>query len=1081
MAGNSLKIRIDGDASDYEKKLSGLKVKTKASLADIKAGIDMTTQAVGKLIEVASKGVNYNATLEQYRTSFEVMTGSAEKAADVVERLRTMGAETPFETTDLVQVTQLLMQYGFTADDAIDKMSMLGDIAQGNKEAMVSIATGYAQMSSAGKVNLQDIKQMINGGFNPLQEISERTGESMASLYDRISKGNMAVSEITDSMRYATSEGGKFYQSMEKQSKTLNGQLSTLKDNAMQLLGSITEGMSKNLASEMLPLVNNIVGELQTAFDEGGYQGLLDAATGMLPDLLNMASGKLEDVIAGVSRWAPKLAEALLSSLPAALKAATGTIPQIVTALFDVATTVVTDLVSMLPELVPMLSDGIVGMVQSSLDGLGKMLTGIWDSVESLFHDGKKKIAGLWVDTTYSAEIQAGIDAEIDTSEAENAIEAAYDTIRQALEASPLTEEQKAELLDALGDDADAIKAKLMEFGMSDEDAAALAQTIADSGQTIIDAYDALNLGIDGETLLRLTVQANGSRILLKSLLKSEGLSDTDIEEVVKVYDEMSGKLGEQVPSLVEEIYDKLTDGKPDDDQTVEALTQQITDYIGKLLGDLDAAYQTKLAELDPTAADYKQRKAELDAWYESAKTEIQSMDTEMRTLVSTLAGAPTKTVQARIDEFIALEQRAAEMEERIEAVSGKAKSAAENAFAVVRSGAKTDAETVGVAIGYKITEFKLDQQSAEDAYNATMEQLNADLASGKIGKDEYESRAASAEADKQAAINAAQAGLDTAMQQIFAGLAESSGTAAIWQKAAEKMDTASLLKNLFITSNPEDLSDDLKGQLNATLEKAIGKSVDELDLSNVSDRQALKSAASQLATQYEEEAASALENADTTMIMNAYQAALDNGLEGTSFNVESESAQLEAVMNAIINTSADAAKTEVNKAAKSLIEEATANMDDADGASTSGDNTVDGLMTSLEGGVIKAYNVGRRTARAYRSGYENTMEIQSPSKVMKRLGRYTGEGLEIGLNESMARAVRVASTMLGGLTTSADLTRMTNVNMPELRQEISIAAEQNKVPVNIDGRKVAEIQGQNNASQLAWLRARDARGYGQR
>lgn len=162
MAENSLRIRIDGDARNYERALSGLKVKTKASLADIKAGIDMTTQAVGKLMEVASKGVNYNATLEQYRTSFEVMTGSAEKAADVVERLRTMGAETPFETTDLVQVTQLLMQYGFTADDAIDKMSMLGDIAQGNKEAMVSIATGYAQMSSAGKVNLQDIKQMIN-------------------------------------------------------------------------------------------------------------------------------------------------------------------------------------------------------------------------------------------------------------------------------------------------------------------------------------------------------------------------------------------------------------------------------------------------------------------------------------------------------------------------------------------------------------------------------------------------------------------------------------------------------------------------------------------------------------------------------------------------------------------------------------------------------------------------------------------------------------------------------------------------------------------------------------------------------
>ena len=160
-------------------------------LADIKAGVDMAMQAVKAIAEIAGKGIAYNASIEQLQTSFEVMTGSAEKAAEVVDRLRTMGAETPFEMIDLVGTTQLLMQYGFTADEAIDRMSMLGDIAQGNTEAMTSIAMGYAQMSSAGKVNLQDIKQMINGGFNPLQEISERTGESMESLYERIRAGRL--------------------------------------------------------------------------------------------------------------------------------------------------------------------------------------------------------------------------------------------------------------------------------------------------------------------------------------------------------------------------------------------------------------------------------------------------------------------------------------------------------------------------------------------------------------------------------------------------------------------------------------------------------------------------------------------------------------------------------------------------------------------------------------------------------------------------------------------------------------------------------------------------------------------------
>lgn len=163
MANNGhVVIGIDGDARNFEKTLKSLGSTTKAGLADIKAGLDMTAAAAKSLFGVASQGLQYTANIERLQTSFEVMTGSAEKAAEVVNRLRTMGAETPFETADLAATTQMLMQYGFTADDALEKMRMLGDIAQGNKEAMTSIAMGYAQMSSAGKVNLQDIKQMIN-------------------------------------------------------------------------------------------------------------------------------------------------------------------------------------------------------------------------------------------------------------------------------------------------------------------------------------------------------------------------------------------------------------------------------------------------------------------------------------------------------------------------------------------------------------------------------------------------------------------------------------------------------------------------------------------------------------------------------------------------------------------------------------------------------------------------------------------------------------------------------------------------------------------------------------------------------
>ncbi|MFR3704237.1 MAG: tape measure protein, partial [[Clostridium] leptum] len=243
------------------------------------------TMATTAFAGIAAIGVKYNATMETYATSFEVMTGSAEKAAEVVDELKDIAASTPFEMPELAETTQLLMNYGFTADDALDKMQMLGDISQGSAEKMNRIATAYGQMSSAGKVSLEDVKQMIEAGFNPLQEISESTGESMESLYDRISAGTISVDEITASMQRSTSEGGRYFQSMEKQSLTFSGQMSTLKDNVQGLLGNVTSGIFEKLAQDVLPKINEVLTTVNTAFEEGGFQGVLDAIGEMSPAL----------------------------------------------------------------------------------------------------------------------------------------------------------------------------------------------------------------------------------------------------------------------------------------------------------------------------------------------------------------------------------------------------------------------------------------------------------------------------------------------------------------------------------------------------------------------------------------------------------------------------------------------------------------------------------------------------------------------------------------------------------------------------------------------------------------------------
>ena len=382
---------LDENLKDSQKKVNSFASKISTSLgkglttvlSGTVAGISAVTAAIGA---GAVAGAKYNATIEQYATSFEVMTGSAEKATEVVEKLKKIGAETPFEMTDLADTTQLLMNYGLTADDAISKMQMLGDISQGSADKMNRIAMAYGQMSSAGKVQLEDIKQMIEAGFNPLQEISESTGESMESLYDRISKGTISVDEITASMERSTSVGGKYFQSMEKQSKTVSGQLSTLKDNTSSLLGSLSSGFSEALGSQILPMLNETVSGLQEAFNTGGLEGFASAIgpaiasiltdfSVQLPSILNLATSIISNLILGIQQNLPQIALSAVQILSTLAQNIMLLLPQILELGIQLLTELALGIAQALPELIPQAIQCIFTLVDTLLDNLPALIT----------------------------------------------------------------------------------------------------------------------------------------------------------------------------------------------------------------------------------------------------------------------------------------------------------------------------------------------------------------------------------------------------------------------------------------------------------------------------------------------------------------------------------------------------------------------------------------------------------------------------------------------------------------------------------------------------------------------------------
>ena len=1095
---DSIKIRITGDDSSYRKTLSGLGSAARTAVKGLTvaaAAVSAAWSAVGVV------GVKYNAQLEQLQTSFEVMTGSAEKGAEVLERVRQIAASTPFETEGLASTVQLLMNYNLTADDAIEKMTMLGDISQGNQDKLSRIAMAYGQMSSAGKVLLEDVKQMTEAGFNPLAEISETTGESMASLYDRISAGKVTVDEITASMVRATSEGGKYFQSMEKQSHTLNGQLSTLKDNAMSLLGDVMTPLTDELRDSMLPMANELLGEFATAFEQGGFDGLLDAITGKVPDLLNAAVGMGEKVVAGLAKWLPGAMQQIASVLPNALRSVLDMGPQLVSALFDVVSSLVRDLITMLPELVPMIIEGIGSLVPAILDGVGDMFTGIFEGIDQAFHQGMTKIAGVWVDNEGIEAIKVGLEADIDISDVEGSVESAFAKVRAALQTDLLTDEQRQTILDMIGEDYDAVKAALMSFGLAEDEAGEIAEAFIEVQDAFDEAYADLDLSIDSATLARLSLEAGGSKLTLMSLLEDLGLDDGEIAQITDTYDECLTKIGLATPSIMQEIYDKLTDGEPDDDQTVNALKDEITSYTDELLGGLDDEYASRLAELDTTAADYQAKKEELDAWYESTKSDITLLNTQMTTLVDTLAGAPTTVVQARLDELAQMEQQLIGIEDRISGMNEEMASAAQNAFEVVRSGANADEETIGLAINFKATEFKLDEQSAQDAYDAAVEELNAQLANNEITETEYDKQRLSAEATRDAAVAQARTAYEQALAAIFQGIAESEGNEAAMQDAMEAVNAQNLISDFLenMLTDAGEIDTEAAGRVSEAIAGVLGDAFNAENFMNLVERGDLQGIDEML-----DNMAAAIEGASSESVSmalggklgEAYAAALEGGfLTGTNFDTSSQEAQLAAILGAIGDSGVEGFSNSLaNGAAAAESGASTMSQGALSGAQDTlqtgspskkfyqiGQWAGQGLVNGLNSKYSAVYAAARRLAQAAESGARITLRISSPSKVFEELGLFTGEGFLVGYEKSIREAQRTVRGLTSGLVSAATL--------PAQRMTIAQSAQTTGVdgndlsPLNvglyISDRKIAEATADASARVSNARAKRLAAGWG--
>lgn len=241
---------IAGRALDVVTKKAG---QARSGISNIRSALSGIPGLLAGLGAGAAAGwmARLAAGAEQTAIAFEVLLGSASASKQMVDALRALDMKTVFGFRELGDAAKMMLNYGVAGESVVPMLSTISDIASGDSMKLEGLTRAFGQIAATGRLLGQDLNQMIQNGFNPLQEISRITGESMGSLKKKMEAGGISAEMVARALESATSAGGRFYGMNDRMSQTTAGQFAKLKSNV--------ELLAIEIGTQLLPVANDLI------------------------------------------------------------------------------------------------------------------------------------------------------------------------------------------------------------------------------------------------------------------------------------------------------------------------------------------------------------------------------------------------------------------------------------------------------------------------------------------------------------------------------------------------------------------------------------------------------------------------------------------------------------------------------------------------------------------------------------------------------------------------------------------------------------------------------------------------------
>lgn len=263
MASKESKLRIVVDAenrtqsafSSVQRNLDAIKQSHAGLISAMKTVGTVGTIAFGSLSYLTKGIVEAGAGIEQTQIAFDTMLGSAEKARSLLGDLALFAAKTPFELPQVEEAAKRLLAYGTAADDLIPTLKMLGNIAAGvGMDKLPQLILAFGQVQAATRLTGMELRQFTEAGVPLLDTLAKQFGTTAGAIQEMVSEGKISFADVETALSSLTGEGGRFFNLMERQSASLGGQWSNLKDQI-----SLT---ARTIGEELLPYLKPVVERL---------------------------------------------------------------------------------------------------------------------------------------------------------------------------------------------------------------------------------------------------------------------------------------------------------------------------------------------------------------------------------------------------------------------------------------------------------------------------------------------------------------------------------------------------------------------------------------------------------------------------------------------------------------------------------------------------------------------------------------------------------------------------------------------------------------------------------------------------